>query len=121
MDTMRHQSILVVDDEHVFARNLTKLLTHRGYKAAYVLNGSAAVAELDRDIYDFVLLDIRMPGMSGLEACKEIYRRNSDVKIVVLTGHGAEDEALEALKAGAAAYLRKPIELEEVIAEIEKE
>jgi two-component system, NtrC family, response regulator AtoC len=117
---MGHHSILVVDDEHVFARNLAKLLTHRGYKAAYVLNGSAAISELGSEIYDLVLLDLRMPAMSGLETCKEIFRRNSDVKVVVLTGHGAEVEAFEAMKAGATGYLRKPIEVEEVIAEIER-
>jgi DNA-binding NtrC family response regulator len=118
---MNHRSILVIDDEEVFAKNLTKLLRHRGYKASYVVTGSDAISELDSKLFDLVLLDLRMPGLNGVETCKAIFKRNPGIRVLVLTGHGAMDEAFDAMKLGASGYLRKPIEIEELVNEIEAE
>jgi DNA-binding response OmpR family regulator len=118
---MGHHSILIIDDEKVFANNLAKLLRHRGYKASYVLGGTEAISEMDRNDFDLVLLDLRMPVPNGVQTCREIFKRNKHVRVFVLTGHGAMDEVLEALKLGASGFLSKPLEIEELLTEIEAE
>jgi DNA-binding NtrC family response regulator len=112
--------ILIVDDEEVFAKNWVKLLSRRGYDATYVLTGSDALAAIGEKIFDVILLDLKMPGMGGLETCKKIVKRDANAMVIVITAHGALDEAFEAIKIGAYGLLHKPFAIDELVAHIEE-
>jgi DNA-binding NtrC family response regulator len=117
---MASPRILIVDDEEVFAKNTAKLLSHRGYQAFYVTNGIDAISEFEKTDFDVVILDSRMPGMDGRATLREIIKLKFLVKVLILTGHGYVDEALEAIKLGAYDYLLKPCEIEELTQKIEE-
>jgi sodium-dependent dicarboxylate transporter 2/3/5 len=112
--------ILLVDDEIEFRSDLAKRLNLRGYETAEAGDGESAIkaARSDQDI-DVVLLDLKMPGMSGEQALSEIKKYRPAVHIVVLTGHGSIESAMETGRLEAFAYLEKPCELERLIETIE--
>ncbi|MBI9085777.1 MAG: response regulator [Desulfobacterales bacterium] len=118
---MAKSRILLVDDEVVFAQNMTKLLTARGYDVTFMESGDSAIRALEssRD-FDVVVLDLKMPGMDGLATLKEIKKLGLLTETLILTGHGSIDTALEAVKLGAYDYLTKPCEIDELVAKIEK-
>lgn len=111
--------ILLVDDEVVFTKNMSKLLTSRGYVVTPVNSGDSAIRELEENDFDVVVLDLKMPGMDGITTLKEIKKLGLFTETLILTGHGAIDTALEATKLGAYDYLTKPCEIDELVAKIE--
>ena len=111
--------ILLVDDEEVFARNMAKLLSTRGYKVNSVNSGNAAIRLLEWQSVDVIVLDLKMPGMDGLTTLKEIQKMGLFTQTLILTGHGSIDTALEAIKLGAYDYLTKPCEIDELVDKIE--
>ena len=116
---MKGSKILLVDDEVVFTENMRKLLTTRGYRVTAVNSGDAAIRALDEEIFDVVVLDLKMPGMDGITTLKEIKKLGLFTETLILTGHGSIDTALEAMKLGAYDYLTKPCEINELTAKIE--
>mgnify|MGYP000976694938 CR=1 FL=1 len=111
--------ILLVDDETIFARNMSKLLAFRGYQVKAVHNGQSAIAELEQTPYDVMVLDLKMPGMDGLATLREVKKLGLFTETLILTGHGSIDSALEAVKLGAYDYLTKPCQIEELVAKIQ--
>jgi DNA-binding NtrC family response regulator len=111
--------ILLVDDEVVFTKNMSKLLTNRGYLVTPVNSGDSAIRELEENDFDVVVLDLKMPGMDGITTLKEIKKLGLFTETLILTGHGAIDTALEAAKLGAYDYLTKPCEIDELVSKIE--
>ena len=111
--------ILLVDDEIVFTDNMSRLLTSRGYLVTAVNNGESAIRELEAKDFDVVVLDLKMPGMDGITTLKEIKKLDLFTETLILTGHGAVDTALEAIKIGAYDYLAKPCEIDELVEKIE--
>jgi DNA-binding NtrC family response regulator len=111
--------ILLVDDEEVFTRNMSKLLSSRGYFVNAVNSGDAAIRALEDRPVDVIVLDLKMPGMDGLATLKEIQKLGLFTQTLILTGHGSIDSALEAMKLGAYDYLTKPCEVDELVAKIE--
>jgi DNA-binding NtrC family response regulator len=111
--------ILLVDDEVVFTQNMSKLLANRGYRVTAVNSGDNAIKALEKENFDVVVLDLKMPGMDGLTTLKEIKKLDLFTETLILTGHGSIDTALEAIKLGAYDYLTKPCEVEELVAKIE--
>lgn len=111
--------VLVVDDEARFRTTLAKMLRSRGLAVEAVGSGEECLAELDDRPYDVVLLDIRMPGLGGLETLRLLKERHPEVEVVMLSGHANLDTAIELLKLGAYDYLVKPCPLEEVLLKIE--
>ena len=111
--------ILLVDDEDIFAGNMAKLLTRRGYRVDTVGNGQSAIAALERTRYDVMVLDLKMPGMDGLATLRECRKLDLFTETLILTGHGSIDSALEAVRLGAYDYLTKPCEIDELVAKIE--
>ena len=111
--------ILLVDDEEVFARNMAKLLTARGYKLLSANSGDMAIRILEEEAVDVIVLDLKMPGMDGLTTLKEIKKLGLFTETLILTGHGSIDSALEAIKLGAYDYLTKPCEIDELVVKIE--
>ena len=113
---MRHLNLMLVDDEERFLETTAKVLARRGYEALTATSGAKALDLLATRPVDVVVLDVKMPGMSGLEALRQIKARFPLVEVIMLTGHGTIENAVEGMKAGAYDYLTKPCDLDELIA-----
>ncbi|HDH98040.1 MAG TPA: response regulator [Deltaproteobacteria bacterium] len=111
--------ILLVDDEVTFTENMAKLLNARGYRVTTANSGDEAIRMLEKENFDVVVLDLKMPGMDGITTLKEIKKLDLFTETLILTGHGSIDSALEAVKLGAYDYLTKPCEIDELVAKIE--
>jgi DNA-binding NtrC family response regulator len=111
--------VLLVDDETIFTKNMSKLLKTRGYAVTAANSGDAAIRELEQHPFDVIVLDLKMPGMDGIATLKEITKLGLFTETLILTGHGSIDSALEAMKLGAYDYLTKPCEIDELVAKIE--
>jgi two-component system KDP operon response regulator KdpE len=109
--------ILVIDDEPQIRRVMRVILSGENYEVLEARSGDAALLRFRESLPDLVLLDLNMPGMSGLETCRAI-RESSDVPIIVLTVRHEEDEKVEALDAGADDYVTKPFGKQELLARI---
>ena len=109
--------ILVVDDEPQIRRVLRAALTAQGYEVTDARNGEDALQSIRRQRFDLILLDMNMPGMGGLETCRNI-RAGSEVAIIMLTIHDAEQDKIAALDAGADDYVTKPFSMPELSARI---
>jgi len=109
--------ILVVDDEPQIRRVMRVVLTGAGYVVADTRSGEEALAKLREERFDLVLLDVNLPGMSGIETCREI-RARSDVHVVMLTVRDSAPDTVAALDAGADDYVTKPFSMEVLLARI---
>jgi len=109
--------ILVVDDEIEIVRALRRTLTAHGYKVFTASSGEEAVEVTSKRRPDLLLLDLLLPGMSGLEVCRRV-RMESNIPIIVLSVKGAERDKVEALDLGADDYIPKPFGMDEVLARV---
>jgi two-component system KDP operon response regulator KdpE len=114
---MSEGRILVVDDDPQIRRVMRMTLVARNYEVSDVRSGEEALEKMRAGVYDLVLLDMNMPGMGGLEACRAL-RGASDVAIVMLTVRHTEKDKVEALDAGADDYVTKPFSTPELLARI---
>ncbi len=113
--------VLFVDDEERFRTSLAKRLRARGYDVVDVANGEEAVRRVRQDgQIDIAVLDLRMPGMDGIQTLKELRAFNPAIQAVMLTGHGSLDSAKEAGRLEAFKYLQKPCDVEELAAVLEE-
>jgi len=113
MDTFR---ILVVDDEIDFMETLIKRLKKRQLDVTGVESGEKALELIKEQLFDVVLLDMKMPGgMDGIETLREIKKISPLTEVVLLTGHASIETSIEGMKLGAFDYLLKPIQLEDLI------
>ncbi len=112
--------ILVVDDEVNIRSALATLLERAGHTVVVAGHPDEAVRELDREPCDIALLDLRMPGMGGMELLRRVKGRTPDTEIIVMTAFGSIDTAVEAMRAGAYDYLSKPIDRERLPILVEK-
>jgi len=110
--------ILIADDEEEFVQTLSERLTMRDYDVSTSLSGEDAIQKLTEYNFDVVILDVSMPGMSGIDALREIKRIKPLTEVIMLTGHAAVNTAIDGMKLGALDYLFKPCETEELIAKI---
>jgi DNA-binding NtrC family response regulator len=118
---MLETNILLVDDEEGFVTALAKRLGARDMKVLSAHSGEEGLAKLDQDpAVDVVLLDVKMPGMDGIETLREIKRAHPTVEVIMLTGHGTVESAIDGMKLGAFDYLMKPCDLEELMAKVEE-
>ena len=114
---MNSANILVVDDEPQIRRVLRSTLSFRGYTISEVSSGEQAVELVPKLKPDMILLDVNLPGISGVDTCREV-RRITDVPIIMLTVRSAERDKVMALDAGADDYVTKPFGIEELLARI---
>jgi DNA-binding response OmpR family regulator/AraC-like DNA-binding protein len=110
--------ILWVDDEIAEGRAEVRWLTHAGFAVVCAQNADAALAILDQDSFDAMLVDLKMPGKSGMELLDELADRKSRIPVVVLTGFGTMDLAVAAMKLGAIDVLSKPVDVDLLIARL---
>jgi DNA-binding NtrC family response regulator len=108
-------SVLLVDDEVEFLETLVKRLRKRNLTIRSSSNGEEALQALSRSPVDVVVLDVKMPGMSGIEALREIKRAHPLVEVIMLTGHANMEVAIEGMELGAFDYLMKPIDIDELL------
>jgi len=111
-------SVLIVDDEPSILHSLSGLLADEGFEVLTALNGYEALKVIASDSPDLVLLDIWMPGIDGIETLKEIKKDNPYIQVVIITGHGTIDTAVEAIKLGAFGFIEKPLSIDKVIVSI---
>jgi DNA-binding NtrC family response regulator len=111
--------LLLVDDERAFVDTLGRRLTARGFPVEIAYSGRDALDSLERRGCDVVLLDVRMPGMNGLDTLREISARYPLVKVILLSGHASIDVAVDGMRLGAVDYLLKPTDLEDILAKVE--
>jgi two-component system KDP operon response regulator KdpE len=109
---------LVVDDEPSFRRVLRTSLATSGFAIEEARSGEEAVAILAQSAFDLVLLDVNMPGIGGVEACREIRVHMPKIGIVMVTVQDGESEIVKALEAGADDYITKPVRLRELVARL---
>ncbi|MSP59393.1 MAG: response regulator [Myxococcales bacterium] len=112
--------ILVVDDEKVIREVLSDFLTMEGYVVRTVEDGESAFRELQRRSYNLVISDMKMPNMGGLELLEKIAEAKINVLVVIMTGFGTVETAIEAMKKGACDYLLKPFKIEEVVRVVQR-
>ncbi|MEW5912203.1 MAG: response regulator [Thermodesulfobacteriota bacterium] len=110
--------VLVVDDERDFLESLVRRLQRRGMEAAGVASGEAALESLAVAPADVVVLDVKMPGLNGLDTLREIKKRHPAVEVILLTGHASVESGVEGLALEAFDYLIKPVKLDELIERI---
>ena len=113
-------AILIVDDETTFAKNIATFLGRNGYHVCRVETAEEGLLKLDAFRPAVVLQDFNLPGMNGLEMLAEIRRRDSRIKVILMTGRGSEQLAVDAMKAGAHDYLTKPLVLAKLKIVLEK-
>ncbi|MCF8067509.1 MAG: response regulator [Desulfobacterales bacterium] len=116
---MDNLKILLVDDEDDFINTLAERLELRGLKSLTVHDGESAIRLLDTEQFDIMLLDVMMPGMSGLETLKHVKIDHPDLPVILLTGHGSTKDGMEGMRMGAFDYLVKPVNIKDLLKKIE--
>lgn len=111
MDPLR---VLIVDDEGELVSALSQRLALRGFDAEGVTTAVEALERLDAEPWDVVLVDVKMPGMGGLELLRQIKDRHPEVQVVLITGHSSVREAEEGSALGGYEYLIKPVPIDEL-------
>jgi DNA-binding NtrC family response regulator len=120
---MMELSVLLVDDEEAFVEALGRRLDKRGFRVATATSGPQALEALEKGgatRIDVVILDVKMPGMDGLETLAAVKERHPLVEVVMLTGHATVESAIEGMKRGAFDYLMKPCEMDVLTAKLEQ-
>jgi len=117
---MEKIKILLVDDEQEFVETLSERIKMREHDSEVALDGEQALKKMQDDIPDVVVLDLKMPGIDGMEVLRRIRKAYPKVQVIMLTGHGSEKDEEEARKLGAFEYLEKPVEIDKLMKKIKK-
>lgn len=110
--------VLLIDDEEAFVTTLQERLELRDIKAQVALDGTTGLARLTEQQPDVVVLDLRMPGLSGLEVLKYIRQTWPNLPVIMLSGHGSDQDCQTCLDLGADVYHRKPLDIDVLLASI---
>ena len=112
--------VLLVDDEVSFVETLTKRLSKRSLEITAAHGGKEALGALARSkVLEVVILDVKMPGMDGIETLREIKKKHPLVEVIMLTGHATVESAIEGMKLGAFDYLMKPCDIDQLVSKVE--
>jgi ActR/RegA family two-component response regulator len=109
--------VLLIDDEERFVLNLAKLMRGRGFEVLTAFDGPSGIAAAEQGV-DVVVLDVKMPGMGGIEALQRIKEASPETEVLMLTGHADVETGIEAMRAGALDYLMKPCDIDDLVAKI---
>ena len=108
-------NILIIDDEKAIRKTLSEILSYEGYKIDEASDGEEGLKRFSEKTYDVVLCDIKMPKLDGIEFLEKSREINSDVPVIMISGHGNIDTAVEAVKKGAFDYISKPPDLNRLL------
>jgi DNA-binding NtrC family response regulator len=117
---MSEMRIMMVDDEERFLMTTQKLLARKGIDVITATSGAEALDKLATANVHVVIMDVKMPGMDGLATLKAIKSLHPSIEVIMLTGHATVESAVDGLEAGAADYLMKPADIDELIAKAEE-
>jgi two-component system response regulator RegA len=109
-------SILLVDDDEVLRERLAQAIRARGYEVRTAGSAEEALREVARESPEMAVLDLKMPGMSGLDLLKELRQQDPSTRVLMLTGYGSIATAVQAVREGAVGYLPKPADADEILA-----
>ncbi len=112
---MENQRLLFVDDEEELVTTVVERLELRGIESVGVTSGNEALDLLRDGSFGVVIMDVKMPGIGGLEVLRTVTQRHPEVKVVLMTGHGSTEDREIGRRLGAVAYLQKPIDLEDLL------
>ena len=121
---MNHQQtalpakVLLVDDEEEFVQTLSERLERRALQTVVAFNGVSALGLIGAENPDVMVLDLRMPGMDGMDVLRRVMNANLPVEVIILTGHGSKKDQGLAMQLGAFAYLEKPVEIKKLVSAI---
>jgi len=107
--------ILIVDDEVKFLDSVARRLEMRNFDVTKAVNGQEALEAAREAGFDLALLDLKMPGLNGQQVLEQLKKEHKYLEVIILTGHGSVDSAIECTKLGAFGYLPKPYELEKLL------
>jgi DNA-binding NtrC family response regulator len=116
MDTIK---VLLVDDEAEFSETLMKRMKKRNLDIIGVRSGEEALQLLDQCPIDVVILDVRMPGMDGIETLRALKKRHPLIEVIMLTGHASVEVAVQGMEFGAFDYLMKPMQIDDLLYKIQ--
>ncbi len=111
-------NILIVDDEEDFRVTLVKRLQKRHLQVFGAESGQKALTLMEAMVFDVVVLDVKMPGMDGIETIREMKKKNPLTEVILLTGHASMESGIEGMKLGAFDYLMKPVNIDELLEKI---
>jgi DNA-binding NtrC family response regulator len=117
---MAAEKILIVDDEQDFVSALAKRLRSKGWDAETAAGGKEALEKAESSEYTAIVLDLKMPGLDGIQTLKRLKEINPDLQIILLTGHGSIREGVEAMKHGALDFLEKPADFEDLLEKMQQ-
>jgi len=115
---MEKIKILLVDDEEDFVKTISQRMQRRGQESDIALNGEQALSRIEQEVPDVVLLDLKMPGIDGMEVLRQIKKAYPEVQVIILTGHGSEKIEKEVRTLGAFEYLQKPTKIDTIMEKI---
>jgi two-component system OmpR family response regulator len=112
---MEKFKVLIVDDEDDFRETIVKRLRARKLEVEGVASGEAALKAVDAREFDVVVLDVRMPGLDGIETLKELKKKKPLTEVIMLTGHASVESGIQGMQLGAFDYVMKPVPLDELL------
>jgi two-component system, OmpR family, response regulator len=115
---MRDFRVLIVDDELDFLETIVKRLKRRKVDATGIDSGIKALELLEKEHFDVVILDVRMPGMDGIETLKEMKRKRPLLEVIMLTGHASVESGVQGMQYGAFDYVMKPADIDDLLERI---
>lgn len=107
--------VLIVDDERAIRNSLKEILTDEGYDADIAEDGAAAISKVEKEKFDVIFCDIKMPDMDGIEVLDKLVEMGVDAAVVMISGHGDIDTAVECIKKGAFDFVQKPLDLNRIL------
>jgi DNA-binding NtrC family response regulator len=117
---MKEIKVLLVDDEEDFVKSLSERIKMRDLDSDVALNGEEALRLVDDEVPDVMVLDLKMPGIDGMEVLRRIKKAYPQVQVIMLTGHGSEKDEKEARRLGAFEYLEKPTSIDTLVKYIKR-
>ena len=110
--------VLIIDDDRPIRNTLKDILEYEDYKVEIAANGFIGLETLRKSHYDIILLDIKMPKMDGLEVLEKIFEISTEPQVIMISGHGSVDNAVDAIKKGAFDFIEKPLDLNRLLVTI---
>ena len=115
---MPSEKVLLVDDEKDFVSVLSERLQSRGLHVDTAGDGLEAIEKSQTSSYDAIILDLKMPGLDGMQTLEKLLAQNSDLQIILLTGYASLEKGIKAMKLGAMEFLEKPMDIEQLVEKI---
>ena len=116
--TKQKPKILLIDDEEEFISTLAERLEIRGYTCKTAEDGESGLRMIEEQNFDVTVIDLMMPGISGLDTLRQIKKMSYDLPVILLTGHGSTKDGMEGMSIGASDFLMKPIDINTLLEKI---